>query len=126
MDGMTFGDLFGDSDSDEDEGPIPSSGIRDKPPAEPKPKPKPSKPSEGAKSELFDPFKFPTGTEFDLFAIRKLPKDLPTQQQREEDIARWNRKVQLHWERVRREQRDVAPAMTVVPDKNRGTTSQAH
>ena len=50
-----------DSDSDEDKGPIPSSGSRDRTPAEPKPKPKPSKPPEGAKCELFDPFKFPDG-----------------------------------------------------------------
>ena len=58
---MTYGDLFGDSDSDEDEGPIPSSGSRNRPPTELKPKPKPSKTPEGAKSELFDPFRFPDG-----------------------------------------------------------------
>ena len=67
VDGMTFGDMFGGSDSEEDEGPVLSSGSRDRPPAEPKakpkpkPKPTPSKPPEGAKSTLFDPFRFPDG-----------------------------------------------------------------
>ena len=75
---MTFGDLFGGSDSEEDEGPVPSSGSRDRPPAEPKakpkPKPTPSKPPKGAKSTLFDPFRFPgvtTGMEYVLFGIRR-------------------------------------------------------
>ena len=76
---MTFGDLFGGSDSEEDAGPVPSSGSRDRPPAEPRAKPKPklppSKPPEGAKSTLFDPFRFPDGRpvrmEYVLFGIRR-------------------------------------------------------
>ena len=133
---MTYGDLFGDSDSDEDEGPVPSSGSRDKPPAEPKPKPKPSKPPEGTQSKLFDAFRFPHGRPvpqgFNWDGVRlvrnkegskRLP-DTPSefwhhysQEQREADIARWNRKVQLHGECVRREQRDAAPAMPVVREE---------
>ena len=68
-----------------------------------------------------------TGTGFASFATRKVPKDLLThlqssgiysQDQREEDIARWSRKVQLHWERVRLEQRDAAaPAIPVVREE---------
>ena len=107
-----------------------------RPPAEPKPKPKPSKPPECAKSELFDPFKFPDGRPvpqgFNWDWVRpvrkkkgsKTPRDTPSefwyhysQDQREEDIARWKRKVQLHQERVRREERDAAPAMPVVREE---------
>ena len=52
------------------------------------------------------------------------PPDTPSefwyhysQQQREQDIARWNRNVQLHEERVHRERRDAAPAMPVVHEE---------
>ena len=133
---MTYGDLFGDSDSDEDEGPIRSSGSRDRPPAEPKPKPKPSKRPEGAKCELFNPSRFPDGRPVPqgynwdgVHLVRNKkgslrPPDTPSefwyhylQQQREEDIARWNRMVELHEERVRRERRDAAPAMPVVHEE---------
>ena len=137
---MTFGDLFGGSDSEEDEGPVPSSGSRDRPPAEPKakpkPKPTPSKPPEVAKSTLFDPFRFPDGRPvprgYNWDGVRLVrnkkgslrPPDTPSefwyhysQQQREDDIARWNRLVELHEERVRRERRDAAPAMPVVREE---------
>ena len=137
---MTFGDLFGGSDSEEDEGPVPSSGSRDRPPAEPKakpkPKPTPSKPPEGAKSTLFDPFRFPDGRPvpqgYNWDGVRLVrnkkgslrPPDTPSefwyhysQQQREADIARWNRLFELHEEGVRRERRDAAPAMPVVHEE---------
>ena len=60
--------------------------------------------------------------EFDSFAIGKAVRDLlPSEfwynyskQERENGIARWERKVQLHQERVRPEHRDAAPAMPVV------------
>ena len=141
VDGMTFGDLFGGSDSEEDEGPVPSSGSRDRPPAEPKakpkPKPTPSKLPEGVKPTLFDPFRFPDGRPvpqgYDWDGVRLVrnekgsllrPPDTPSeiwyhysQQQRDADIARWNRLVELHEERVRRERRDAAPAMPVVHEE---------
>ena len=137
---MTFGDLFGGSDSEEDEGPVPSSGSRDRPPAEPKAKPKPkpipSRPPEGAKPTLYDPFRFPDGRPvprgYNWDGVRLVrnkkgsarPPDTPSefwyhysQQQRENDIARWNRLVELNEERVRRERRDAAPAMPVVREE---------
>ena len=139
---MTFGNLFGGSDSEEDEGPVPSSGSRDRPPAEPKakpkpkPKPTPSKPPEGAKPTFFDPFRLPDGRPvpqgYNWDGVRLVrnkkgslrPPDTPSefwyhysQQQREADIARWNRLVELHEERVRRGQRDAAPAMPVVHEE---------
>ena len=64
------------------------------------------------------------------------PADTPSefwyhysQDQREEDIAQWNRKVQLHWERVLREQRDAAPAMPVVhedPEEQRARLTELY
>ena len=137
---MTFGDLFGGSDSEEDEGPVPSSGSRDRPPAEPKakpkPKPTPSRPPEGARPTLFDPFRFPDGRPvprgYNWDGVRLVrnkkgstrPPDTPSelwyhysQQQRENDTARWNRLVELHEGRVRRERRDAAPAMPVVREE---------
>ena len=139
---MTFGDLFGGSDSEEDEGPVPSSGSRDGPPADPKAKPKPkaktipSKPPEGAKSTLFDPFRFPDGRPvprgYNWDGVRLVrnkkgslrPPDTPSQfwyhysqQQRDADVAKWNHLVELHEERVRRERRDAAPGMPVVREE---------
>ena len=123
---MTFGDLFGGSESEEDEGPVLSSGSRDKPPADPKAKPKPkaksipSKPPEGAKLALFDPFRFPHGRPvprgYNWDGVRLVrnkkgslrPPDTPSefwyhysQQQRDADIARGNRLVELHEESAR-------------------------
>ena len=124
VDGMTFSDLFGGSGSEADEGPVPSSGSRDTPAdpkAKPKPKakPSPSKPPEGAKPELFDPFRFPDGRPvprgYEWDGVRLVrnkkgslrPPDTPSefwyhysQQQRDADIARWNRLVELHEERA--------------------------
>ena len=115
VDGMSFGDLFGDRDDDEDEGLVPSSGSRNKVAADPKPRPEPSRPPEGAESELFDPLRFPDGRPvpqgFNWDGVRlvrkekrsKRPPDTPSEfwcnyskQERGNGIARWERKIQLH------------------------------
>ena len=117
-----------------DEGPVLSSGSRDRPPAEPKakpkpkPKPTPSKPPEGAKSTLFDPFRFPDGRPvprgYNWDGVRLVrnkkgslrPPDTPSEFWYHYS-QRWNRLVELHEERVRRERRDAAPAMPVVHEE---------